>query len=42
MIKRTLLLLSALALVFTTAQGCFLKKNRCDTCPSFSKNKRGR
>jgi len=42
MIKRYLLILSALALVLGTMEGCFLQKNKCDSCPGISKHKKVR
>jgi hypothetical protein len=42
MIKRYLLLASVLFLVLSTMEGCFLQKNKCDSCPGISKHKKVR
>lgn len=42
MLKRYLILISALAMVLSTMESCLLQKNRCDACPSHAKQKRVR
>lgn len=42
MIKRYLLIFSIFAILVSTMEGCFLQKNRCDSCPGVSKHKKVR
>jgi hypothetical protein len=42
MFKRYLLLFSVFAVLVSVMEGCFLKKNRCDSCPAISKHKKVR
>ena len=42
MLKRYLLVFSALALMVTTLEGCLFHKNRCDTCPGIVRYKKVR
>ena len=42
MFKRYLLILSVLAILATTMEGCFLQKNHCDSCPGIVRYKKVR
>jgi hypothetical protein len=42
MLKRYLILLSAFAVLLSTMESCFLRKNRCDSCPGVAKHKKVR
>jgi hypothetical protein len=42
MFKRYLIILSVLAIITTTMEGCFMQKNKCDSCPGIVKEKKVR
>lgn len=42
MFKRNLFILIILAILITTMEGCFLQKNKCDSCPGIVKPKKVR